>query len=65
MTPFFAAGLGSFSMLPDPDSYNKGFFHCDFLIVGDGAAGLTAARSGAQVIFADEDWRLGGRLLAC
>jgi sarcosine oxidase subunit alpha len=63
-----AAGLGSLSMLPDPDSYDKGFLHCDVLVVGGGAAGLaaalTTARSGAKVILADEDWRLGGRLLA-
>ncbi|WP_376870934.1 sarcosine oxidase subunit alpha family protein [Albirhodobacter sp. R86504] len=63
-----AAGLGSLSKLADPDDYDKGFLHCDILIAGGGAAGLaaalTAARSGVQVILADEDWRLGGRLLA-
>ena len=63
-----AAGLGSLSMLPDPDPYDKGFLHCDLLVVGGGAAGLmaalTAARAGARVILADEDFRLGGRLLA-
>ncbi len=63
-----AAGLGSLSMLPDPDSYDKGFLHCDLLVIGGGAAGLaaalTAARAGARVILADEDFRLGGRLLA-
>ncbi|RWI18169.1 sarcosine oxidase subunit alpha family protein [Mesorhizobium sp.] len=63
-----AAGLGSLSMRPDPDNYDKGFLHCDLLVIGGGAAGLaaalTAARSGARVILADEDFRLGGRLLA-
>ncbi|MGD9864547.1 MAG: sarcosine oxidase subunit alpha family protein, partial [Pseudodonghicola sp.] len=63
-----AAGLGSLSMQADPDSYDKGFLHCDLLVIGGGAAGLaaalTAARAGAQVILADEDFRLGGRLLA-
>lgn len=63
-----AAGLGSLSMLPDPDAYDKGFLHCDLLVVGAGPAGLaaalTAARAGARVILADEDFRLGGRLLA-
>src|SRR5690606_32027262 len=63
-----AAGLGSLSMEADPDSYDKGFPHCDLLVVGGGAAGLaaalTAARAGARVILADEDFRLGGRLLA-
>ena len=38
-----AAGLGSLSMEPDPDNYDKGFLHCDLLIVGGGAAGLAAA----------------------
>ena len=62
-----AAGLGSLSMLPDPDRYDRGFLHCDLLVVGGGAAGisaaLTAARAGARVVLADEDFRLGGRLL--
>lgn len=63
-----AAGLGSLSKLPDPDAYDKGYLHCDLLVVGAGpsglAAALTAARAGAKVILADEDFRLGGRLLA-
>ncbi len=63
-----AAGLGSLSMQPDPDAYGKGFLHCDLLVIGGGAAGLAAAlaagRAGARVILADEDFRLGGRLLA-
>ncbi|MCI5041971.1 MAG: 2Fe-2S iron-sulfur cluster-binding protein, partial [Donghicola eburneus] len=63
-----AAGLGELSMLPDPDAYDKGFLHCDVLIVGAGAAGLSAAltagRAGAKVILADEDFQFGGRLLA-
>lgn len=62
------AGLGSLSMRPDPDTYDKGFLHCDVLVIGGGAAGLaaalTAARSGARVILADEDFELGGRLLS-
>ncbi|MFT3688966.1 sarcosine oxidase subunit alpha family protein [Paenirhodobacter sp.] len=63
-----AAGLGSLSGLADPDIYDKGFLHCDLLVIGGGAAGLaaalTAGRAGARVILADEDFRLGGRLLA-
>ena len=63
-----AAGLGRLSMQPDPDAYDKGFLHCDLLVIGAGPAGLaaalTAARAGARVILADEDFRLGGRLLA-
>ncbi|PHP68677.1 sarcosine oxidase subunit alpha [Zhengella mangrovi] len=63
-----AAGLGALSGEPDPDRYDTGFLHCDLLVVGGGPAGLaaamTAARSGARVILADEDFVLGGRLNA-
>ncbi len=63
-----AAGLGSLSVQDDPDSYDKGFVHCDLLIIGGGPAGLmaalTAGRAGARVIVADEDFRMGGRLNA-
>ncbi|WP_135506681.1 sarcosine oxidase subunit alpha family protein [Roseovarius aestuariivivens] len=63
-----AAGLGRLSMKEDPDSYDKGFLHCDLLVIGAGPAGLaaalTAGRSGARVILADEDFRPGGRLNA-
>lgn len=61
-----AAGLGSLSMEADPDEYDKGFRHCDLLIIGAGPSGLmaalTAGRAGADVILADEDFRFGGRL---
>lgn len=61
-----AAGLGSLSLKADPDDYDKGFLHCDLLIIGAGPSGLmaalTAGRSGADVILADEDFRMGGRL---
>ncbi|MCT4556445.1 MAG: sarcosine oxidase subunit alpha family protein [Pelagimonas sp.] len=63
-----AAGLGSLSLQDDPDEYDKGYLHCDLLIVGAGPAGLAAARAaaatGAQVIVADEDFLPGGRLNA-
>lgn len=63
-----AAGLGSISFEDDPDVYDKGFLHCDLLIIGTGPAGLaaalTAGRAGAQVILAEEDFHLGGRLIA-
>ncbi len=63
-----AAGLGRLSRQADPDAYDKGFLHCDLLVIGGGAAGLaaalTAGRAGARVILADEDFRFGGRLLA-
>ena len=62
------AGLGSVSQKDDPDSYDKGYLHCDLLIVGAGPAGLTAAltagRANAEVIIADEDFTFGGRLNA-
>jgi sarcosine oxidase subunit alpha len=61
-----AAGLGSLSMKEDPDIYDKGFLHCDLLVIGSGPAGLMAAlagaRSGAEVIIADEDFLPGGQL---
>ena len=63
-----AAGLGRGSLQADPDSYDKGFLHCDLLVIGAGPAGLiaalTAGRAGARVILADEDFTPGGRLIA-
>jgi heterotetrameric sarcosine oxidase alpha subunit len=63
-----AAGLGCLSGEADPDCYDKGYLHCDLLIIGSGPSGLmaalTAAESGLQVILADEDFCLGGRLNA-
>ncbi|MBY6045363.1 sarcosine oxidase subunit alpha family protein [Phaeobacter italicus] len=63
-----AAGLGRLTGDADPDAYDKGFLHCDLLVVGAGPAGLAAAlsagRAGARVILADEDFLLGGRLLS-
>lgn len=63
-----AAGLGALSLEADPDSYDKGFLHCDLLVIGAGPAGLmaalTAGRSGAQVLLMDEDFVLGGQLNA-
>ena len=62
-----AAGLGRATHEPDPDRYEKGYAHCDVLVIGSGPTGLmaalTAARSGARVILADEGSRLGGSLL--
>ena len=63
-----AAGLGRAADHPDPDHYEKANAFCDVLVIGSGAAGLSAAlaagRAGARVILAEEDFRLGGRLLS-
>ena len=63
-----SAGLGAMSTREDPDVYDKGFLSCDLLVIGAGPTGLmaalTAGRSSARVILADEDFELGGRLNA-
>ena len=61
-----AAGLGELEPKPDPSLYDKGFLHCDLLIIGAGAAGLIAASeaaiNGLKIIICDEDFLMGGRL---
>lgn len=63
-----AAGLGALSGAADPDLYEKAYAHCDLLVIGSGPAGLmtalVAGRAGADVILAEEDSRMGGRMLA-
>ncbi|WP_309666950.1 sarcosine oxidase subunit alpha family protein [Tabrizicola sp.] len=62
-----AAGLGSLSGKHDEGIYEKAFAFCDVLVIGAGPAGLmvalTAGRSGADVILAEESHHIGGRLL--
>jgi sarcosine oxidase subunit alpha len=61
-----AAGLGALGTAPDLARYDKGFLHCDLLVIGAGPAGIMAAlaagRSGLDVVVADEDFAAGGRL---
>ena len=61
-----AAGLGALSEKPNEDTYERAFAHCDVLVIGAGPAGLWAAyqlaQTGLDVILADEDFRMGGRL---
>jgi sarcosine oxidase subunit alpha len=63
-----AAGLGALSGQSNADAYEKAFAFCDVLVIGAGPAGLMAAlsagRAGADVILADEDCLMGGRLNA-
>nr|WP_309504358.1 sarcosine oxidase subunit alpha family protein [uncultured Roseovarius sp.] len=62
-----AAGMGRATLEPDPDCYEKRVDFCDVLIIGGGAAGLSAAlaagRAGAKVILAEQDFELGGAIL--
>jgi sarcosine oxidase subunit alpha len=59
-----AAGLGVAPSEPDPDHYSNHFAHCDVLVIGGGATGLSAAlaaaHAGSQVILCDEQPETGG-----
>lgn len=63
-----AAGLGAAATTPDPAHYEKAEAFCDVLVVGAGPSGLMAAlcagRSGARVVLVEDDFELGGSLLA-
>ncbi|MEO1702729.1 MAG: sarcosine oxidase subunit alpha [Pseudomonadota bacterium] len=61
-----AAGLGVAPTEIDPDHYASCFAHCDVLVCGGGASGISAAlaagHAGAQVILLDEQPVFGGAL---
>jgi methylglutamate dehydrogenase subunit C len=63
-----AAGLGRATHLPDPDRYETGHAFTDVLVIGSGPAGLAAARAagraGCRVTLVEQDFVLGGSLLA-
>ena len=63
-----AAGLGALGKDDPSEKYDKAFAFCDLLVIGAGPTGLmaalTAGRAGKDVILAEEDSRVGGRLLA-
>ncbi|MBC8037351.1 MAG: (2Fe-2S)-binding protein, partial [Rhizobiales bacterium] len=63
-----AAGLGRAAFASDPDRYEMRHEFCDVLVAGSGPAGLaaalTAGRSGARVVLAEQDSLFGGSLLS-
>lgn len=63
-----AAGLGRAGTGADPDHYEVRHAFADVAIVGGGPAGLSAARAaaaaGARVALIEQDFLLGGQLLA-
>lgn len=63
-----SAGMGRATHLADPDIYEKRHAFCDVLVIGGGVSGLCAAlaagRAGADVILVEQDFELGGGLLA-
>mgnify|MGYP003328061455 FL=1 len=63
-----AAGMGSASTLPDPDSYEHAHDFCDVIIVGSGPSGIAAAIEAAEkkldVILVEQDSLIGGDQLS-
>jgi len=61
-----AAGLGKLSQSKKNRISEKGFLHCDLLIIGSGPSGLIstyiAGLSGTNVILVEEDFIFGGNL---
>ena len=51
-----AAGIGRAPDAPDPDHYEHEYAHCDVLVIGGGAAGLSATREAAKA---------GARVIVC
>ena len=49
-----AAGLGKLEQKADPSTYDKGFLHCDLLVIGGGPAGVLCGsilqQNGADVL---------------
>ena len=62
-----AAGMGTASRQPDPDSYDHAHGFCDVLVAGAGPAGMSAAlvcaKAGLDVLLVEQDCELGGDLL--
>ncbi|PFG40120.1 sarcosine oxidase subunit alpha [Georgenia soli] len=61
-------GLGVLDQKVDPAEYDKMHVYTDVAVIGAGPAGLAAAREaasgGARVMLLEQDFRLGGSLLA-
>lgn len=57
------AGLGTVPRVADPDRYERGYLHCDVLVIGGGRSGLAAASkaaaSGADVLLVEEQLLFG------